>query len=70
MRCLHMVDAMLVSGSYDTTLKVWDLDMRTEVRTLRHHTAAVLCVHVVGDRVVSGTFRGSRVGTSAATHFL
>ena len=63
-RCLHMVDATLVSGSYDTTLKVWDLDTRSEVRTLRHHTAAVLCVHVVGDRVVSGTGRGGRVAVT------
>jgi len=31
----------LVSGSYDKTIKVWDLDAGKEIRTLRGHTGGL-----------------------------
>jgi WD40 repeat protein len=38
-----------VSGSYDGTLKVWDLETGGEIRTLQGHTGYVLSVAVTSD---------------------
>jgi WD40 repeat protein len=38
---------LVVSGSYDTTLKVWELNTGACLNTLRGHSGAVLAVQVV-----------------------
>jgi WD40 repeat protein len=47
----------VVSGSYDHTLKVWDLSGREAVRTLEGHTGVVKCLSVTPDgrRAVSAS---------------
>ncbi len=47
-----------VSGSWDTTLKVWELATGTEVRTLTGHSDSVYAVAVTGDGkyAVSGSW--------------
>jgi WD40 repeat protein len=47
----------LVSGSYDSTLKVWDADKGTETLSLKGHTLPISCVLYSpdGKRIVSGS---------------
>ena len=55
MRCLSADCDTLVSGSYDTTLKIWSIgDQRC--LTLHGHTAPVLCVQMDKVRIVSGSY--------------
>jgi WD40 repeat protein len=46
-----------ISGSDDTTLKVWDIESGVEIRTMKGHTDTVLAVSVTPDgrRVISGS---------------
>ena len=48
----------LISGSYDKTIKVWDLKKRRELFTLNGHTDPVLTVAVMpdGKRILSGSW--------------
>ena len=45
-----------MSGSYDKTVKVWDLKTGKCKLTLRGHTAAVLCVQFDEQKIVSGSY--------------
>ncbi|KAJ4948430.1 hypothetical protein JOQ06_019964 [Pogonophryne albipinna] len=47
--------AMVISGSTDRTLRVWDAESGECVHTLYGHTSTVRCMHLHGDRVVSGS---------------
>jgi WD40 repeat protein len=43
----------LVSGSYDSTLKIWDVDTGLCTSTLRGHTDSVLCLQFDTRKIVS-----------------
>ena len=45
-----------MSGSYDKTVKVWDLKTGECRLTMRGHTAAVLCVQFDEQKIVSGSY--------------
>ena len=46
---------IIVSGSTDRTLKVWDSENGACVHTLYGHTSTVRCMHLHKNRVVSGS---------------
>lgn len=53
-RMLRML--RIVSGSYDNTLKIWNLGTRSCDLTLKGHTDKVLCVAILPDgRIISGS---------------
>lgn len=45
-----------ISGSRDTTLRVWDLPSGTCTCVLMGHQASVRCLDIQGDLVVSGSY--------------
>jgi WD40 repeat protein len=47
-------DWYIVSGSFDKTLKLWDLRKQECLQTMRGHTKAVTSVQMRGDRILSG----------------
>ncbi|CAP69043.1 uncharacterized protein PODANS_7_10000 [Podospora anserina S mat+] len=56
-RCLKMSDAnTAISGSRDTTLRVWDIRNGTLIKLLVGHQASVRCLEIKGDIVVSGSY--------------
>ncbi|KAH3759225.1 hypothetical protein Pelo_8953 [Pelomyxa schiedti] len=52
---------LVMSGSYDATLRLWDIDNLTCVRTFSGHTQGVLSLCVRGNMLVSGAGEGVRV---------
>ncbi|KAJ9659115.1 hypothetical protein H2201_007517 [Coniosporium apollinis] len=53
--CLQLEDNILATGSYDSTIKIWDLDSGEEIRTLTGHTAGVRCLRLEGCTLFSGS---------------
>ncbi|XP_075698817.1 uncharacterized protein LOC142663869 [Rhinoderma darwinii] len=45
--CVLIHDTYIISGSWDTSVRVWDLPSRSEVRTLCGHTGAITCLVMV-----------------------
>ena len=55
-RCLTVVGKKLYSGSYDSTIRVWDTDTHQHITTLQGHTACdVYCLTVIGNKLYSGS---------------
>ena len=56
-RCLKMSDAnTAISGSRDTTLRIWDISTGIAKGILMGHQASVRCLEIYGDLVVSGSY--------------
>jgi F-box and WD-40 domain protein CDC4 len=56
-RCLKMSDSTTaISGSRDTTLRIWDLKKGLCKHVLIGHQASVRCLEIHGDVVVSGSY--------------
>lgn len=56
--CLQIYDNHLVSGSRDTTIKLWELNSGELIRTFESHTE-VLCLSFDGRKIVSGGSDGT-----------
>ncbi|KAF2086356.1 putative E3 ubiquitin ligase complex SCF subunit sconB [Saccharata proteae CBS 121410] len=52
--CLQFDDHILATGSYDATVKIWDIETGKELRTLKGHTNGVRCLQFDGDLLFSG----------------
>ena len=56
-RCLKMFnEKTAISGSRDTTLRVWNLTTGLCINVLMGHQASVRCLEIHGDLVVSGSY--------------
>ncbi|KAI5815844.1 sulfur metabolite repression control protein [Pyronema omphalodes] len=56
--CVQFDDAILATGSYDTTIKIWDLATGKEIRTLVGHTQGVRCLQFDNKKLISGSMDG------------
>lgn len=52
--CLQFDENRLITGSYDTTVKVWDTDTGNLVTTLAGHTRGVRCLRFDKQKVITG----------------
>lgn len=46
-------DGKIISGSYDNTVRIWDIDSGKLLRTLRGHTGSVYSVYVNNGNIIS-----------------
>jgi F-box/WD-40 domain protein MET30 len=53
--CLQFEDNILMTGSYDATVKIWDMETGEELRTLRGHTAGVRCLQFDDTKLITGS---------------
>lgn len=53
--CLQFDDHILATGSYDATIKIWDLVTGKEIRTLSDHTSGVRCLQFDDNKLISGS---------------
>lgn len=51
---MQILDNILATGSYDKTIKIWDLDTGKELRTLVGHTDGVRCLYIDDSKLISG----------------
>ncbi|KIX96531.1 uncharacterized protein Z520_07797 [Fonsecaea multimorphosa CBS 102226] len=52
---LQFCDNILATGSYDATIKIWDLDTGKELRTLSGHTMGIRCLQFDDNKLISGS---------------
>lgn len=45
-----------VTGSRDSTVRVWDIEKGRMLHNLRGHSTAVRCLEVAGNQIVSGSY--------------
>ncbi|WPG98906.1 Hypothetical protein R9X50_00170600 [Acrodontium crateriforme] len=53
--CLQFDDNVLITGSYDTTVKVWDVNSGVELRTLTGHTGGIRCLQFDDTKLMTGS---------------
>ena len=53
--CLQFLDNILATGSYDATIKLWDLETGNEIRTLRGHQKGIRCLQFDDSKLISGS---------------
>ncbi|KAH4223382.1 hypothetical protein HBI06_135080 [Parastagonospora nodorum] len=53
--CLQFDDQVLITGSYDATVKVWDIKTGEEIRTLKGHTQGIRCLQFTESTLVTGS---------------
>ena len=54
--CLQMceVERILATGSYDNTIKIWNMDSGEEIRRMRGHTSGIRCLQFDSTKLISG----------------
>lgn len=53
--CLQFDDAILATGSYDSTVKIWDIETGKEIRTLAGHDSGVRALMFDERKLISGS---------------
>ncbi|KAI9799987.1 MAG: hypothetical protein M1833_003516 [Piccolia ochrophora] len=53
--CLQFDDTILATGSYDATIKIWDVKTGKELRTLRGHESGVRALQFDDNKLISGS---------------
>jgi WD40 repeat protein len=49
-------DNLIISGSDDKTIKIWDIDSGKCIKTLEGHTNCVNSVQTINNLIISGSF--------------
>lgn len=57
--CVQFDDNIIASGSYDSTIKIWDIESGKEIRTLRGHTLGIRCLQFDDTKLASGSLDGT-----------
>jgi len=71
---LQFIDNILATGSYDATIKIWDLDTGEVLRTLQGHTSGIRCLQFDDNKLISGSLDKTlkvwnwRTGECISTH--
>ncbi|KAI9799958.1 MAG: hypothetical protein M1825_004329 [Sarcosagium campestre] len=53
--CLQFDDTILATGSYDATIKIWDVETGEELRTLRGHESGIRALQFDDTKLISGS---------------
>ena len=53
--CLQFDDNVLITGSYDSTAKIWDVKTGEEIRTLRGHSSGIRCLQFDDSKLMTGS---------------
>jgi F-box and WD-40 domain protein MET30 len=53
--CLQFDDNILATGSYDSTIKIWNIDTGDCIRTLRGHTSGIRTLQFDDTKLISGS---------------
>jgi F-box/WD-40 domain protein MET30 len=53
--CLQFDDQILMTGSYDATVKIWDITTGQEIRTLTGHTQGIRCLQFDDTKLITGS---------------
>ena len=53
--CLQFDDHVLITGSYDASIKIWDIETGEETRTLFGHTSGIRCLQFDESKLMSGS---------------
>jgi F-box/WD-40 domain protein MET30 len=53
--CLQFDDNILATGSYDSTIKIWDIDTGECIRSLRGHTSGIRTLQFDDTKLISGS---------------
>lgn len=53
--CLQFDDSILATGSYDATIKIWDIESGKELRTLRGHQSGIRALQFDDKKLISGS---------------
>ncbi len=57
--CLQFDDCILMTGSYDATVKIWDLATGQEIRTITGHTQGIRCLQFDDTKLITGSLDGT-----------
>lgn len=57
--CLQFDDQTLITGSYDNTIKVWDVNTGKEIRTITGHRLPIRCLQFDDARLITGSMDGT-----------
>ncbi|KAK1756384.1 hypothetical protein QBC47DRAFT_299091 [Echria macrotheca] len=53
--CLQLDDNILATGSYDATIKIWNIETGEEIRTLRGHQRGIRALQFDDSKLISGS---------------
>jgi len=53
--CLQFDEHILATGSYDATIKIWDIETGNEIRTLSGHASGIRCLQFDDNKLISGS---------------